>query len=217
MLRIVLAIAFACACTASAAAADMPKKAAGDPNAYASANTFGGFYIGPSIGYAWSKTSSDIEGGFKIDGDGLAAGGEMGINFQHGQIVVGVAADAHWLNVRGKLTGAVCEGDCGVSGKYDLIGTLRGRIGFTAFGPGTMIYGTGGLAFGRSALELDGTRLGDNKFGWTLGGGVEHMLSTHWTWSVQALYIDFGKNTVATVLPTEDSMWLVTTSLRFKF
>ncbi len=33
------------------------------------------------------------------------------------------------------------------------------------------------------------------KVGWTVGGGVEHMLTQNWTLGLEALFVDLGSNT----------------------
>ena len=34
------------------------------------------------------------------------------------------------------------------------------------------------------------------KVGWTVGGGVEHLLSRNWTIGLEALFVDLGKSSV---------------------
>ena len=198
--------------------ADMARKAPGTES-YAAVSNFAGFYIGPSIGYGWAKTEADAGGGVEVKPDGFLGGGQAGVNFQHGQVVVGIEGDVFWTNLKGKLTGAGCGGGCaGISGTYDMLATVRGRLGLTAFGPNTLIYATAGMAFGRSALEVPGTELTTNHIGWTAGAGVDVLLAPHWVAGMKVLYIDFGNATVAGVLPTKDNqLWVTTLSLSFKF
>ena len=62
--------------------------------------------------------------------------------------------------------------------------------------PPTLLYLTGGLAFGH--VESDWLALTENqtKAGWTLGAGFEHMFGPNWTAKAEVLYIDLGATTV---------------------
>jgi len=108
-----------------------------------------------------------------------------------------------------------------LSQKLEWFGTLRGRIGPTIT-PTFLIYATGGLAFGEikttdtvfgvNLVGVNGTNsipvataitaTGSNSttnVGWTIGAGIEGVLSGNWTGKLEYLYIDFG-NVSGTVL-----------------
>jgi outer membrane immunogenic protein len=80
---------------------------------------------------------------------------------------------------------------------------VRGRVGLL-INPTTLLYGTGGLAYGRISASgtffnsfTSGTAsFGDSttQVGWTLGAGVEGAIpnASNWTWKLEYLYIDFG-------------------------
>jgi outer membrane immunogenic protein len=96
-------------------------------------------------------------------------------------------------------------------------GTARARAG-VLITPTTLLYGTGGLAFGGATVSGSGAaninlvacipRIGciptgsasgafafsqsTTKTGWTLGGGVEGALTGNWTWKAEYLYLDLG-------------------------
>jgi outer membrane immunogenic protein len=64
-----------------------------------------------------------------------------------------------------------------------------------------MAYMTAGVAFGsvRNSINFSGCcSYSDSKTkaGWTIGGGVEHMLSRNWTIGLEGLFVDLGKSTV---------------------
>jgi outer membrane immunogenic protein len=79
-------------------------------------------------------------------------------------------------------------------------GSVRGRLGYLV-NPTWLVYGTGGEAWQRiQAISTcsslcpggsTGTTSG-TKSGWTVGGGVETALSTHWFVRVEYRYADFG-------------------------
>lgn len=83
--------------------------------------------------------------------------------------------------------------------KLPWFGTLRGRIGVLA-SPTWLLYVTGGLAYGeiRSNETLTvgalatSTSFDNTRAGWTIGGGVEGVVSGNWTVKLEYLYMDFG-------------------------
>jgi outer membrane immunogenic protein len=100
-----------------------------------------------------------------------------------------------------------------LSEKLDWFGTFRGRIGPTVT-PTTYAYLTGGLAYGHigvtntvSGVSLVGPQ-GVNgvtvvpgggglssstiKLGWTIGCGIESVISGNWTGKIEYLYVDLG-------------------------
>jgi outer membrane immunogenic protein len=100
-----------------------------------------------------------------------------------------------------------------LSEKLDWFGTFRGRIGPTVT-PKTFAYLTGGLAYGHigvtntvSGVSLVGPQ-GVNgvtlvpgggglssstiKLGWTIGCGIESVISGNWTGKIEYLYVDLG-------------------------
>ena len=90
--------------------------------------------------------------------------------------------------------------------KIEWFGTVRGRLGWL-FNPTTMVYATGGLAYGRvyaSGSFIDilvscgfcvwGFNQSPINVGWTMGGGIEGAFpnAPNWTWKIEYLYIDLG-------------------------
>ena len=85
-------------------------------------------------------------------------------------------------------------------------GTVRGRAGLLAT-PQVLLYGTGGLAYGsiKTSAALAGftpggialASLGSNtetRVGWTVGAGVEGMITRNWTAKLEYLYMDLGRH-----------------------
>src|SRR5215470_8095545 len=145
---------------ASANAADMSR--APDPGGYKdgpAVQSWAGFYIGVNSGYAWSdhtdKFAQPAFGIFPqgINPQGAFGGGQIGYNWQgilHPNLVLGVEADIQGAEIRdgnpGKFVGQ------GAKSNLDYFGTVRGRLGL-AFGS-SLIYGTGGLAYGGIRNEV---------------------------------------------------------------
>ena len=84
-------------------------------------------------------------------------------------------------------------------------GTARLRGGFLV-SPRVMLYGTGGLAYGSIktsgaiasfnpngiAVAFAGSNT-DTRIGWTVGAGIEGMLTQNWTAKLEYLYMDLGR------------------------
>jgi outer membrane immunogenic protein len=94
--------------------------------------------------------------------------------------------------------------------ELDSFGAVRGRPGWLA-SPSTLIYGTGGLAYGHeqastsiltdTSVSSGGGCPAGNAFcslgsasgtrtGWTLGGGAEFRMTSNWTAKAEYLYFN---------------------------
>ncbi|KOX59915.1 porin [Streptomyces purpurogeneiscleroticus] len=125
--------------------------------------------------------------------NGFVGGGQVGYNYQvipGSGVVVGVEADAQYVDFgrnrnRFALTPGFAPGanvvfadPTGLAG-LDYFGTVRGRLGY-AFDR-TLVYGTGGFAYGSGGGRQFGLPNGStNSFqtGWAAGGGIEYALPT---------------------------------------
>ena len=130
-------------------------------------------------------------------------------------VVVGVEADAQYLDFgRGRnnafVSGAVAPGyyvtDPRGLSSLDYFGTVRGRLGY-AFDR-TLVYGTGGFAYGSGSADRSfGGYAGNDSFrtGYAVGGGIEYALPTDSflnffrssavTLKVEGLYVNLDRNT----------------------
>jgi outer membrane immunogenic protein len=188
----------------------------------------------------------------KFDMDGVIGGGQIGYNWQVQNWVWGLEADIQGSGQRGRGN-AVCPGgtlgavatlnsvcatghvgdtapfnvaavpvNSDISQKLEWFGTVRGRLGTTVT-PTTLLYVTGGLAYGEISTTntVSGTNItgaqGTNVFvltpvtgsannsstraGWTVGAGVEGVVSGNWTAKLEYLYIDLGTVSGAFVTP----------------
>ena len=101
-----------------------------------------------------------------------------------------------------------------LSDKLEWFGTFRGRGGVLVT-PSVLLYVTGGLAYGSLQTEVGlsgftasgipvtavASRSSD-KFGWTVGGGIETMFYNNWSAKIEYLYMDLGSVSNSVVLPT---------------
>ncbi len=190
MKRIFLAALTAVALQASAAtAADMSTESAFD---------WSGFYLGLNAGYGFG--GDDEVGLNPVYGEigdlglsGMFGGIGAGYNLQIDQIVLGVEGDV-------QLSGISDDDDNGgfdISSDTNYFGTLRARAGF-AFDR-TLIYATGGVAFGGFDYEVNGGAApavdideSFSRWGYTFGGGVEYAFDDAWSIKGEYLYTSFG-------------------------
>ena len=162
---------------------------------YVAPFSWSGFYVGINGGYGWgtSDWSSAVTTG-STDPKGGMVGGTLGYNLQTGVWVWGIEGDfdASWVKGTGVGTG-VCAG-VGCETKNTWLGTIRGRIGYAwdRFMP----YITGGGAYGGIKMTpAGGASETDNKFGWTVGAGLEYAFLGNWSAKLEYLYVDLGNTT----------------------
>ncbi len=223
--------------TAGAMAADLPsRRAAPAPYVAVPVFTWTGFYVGVNAGYGFStgtnnngafavapgggSTLSAPLGGFagvvtpgaRNDSDGFVGGGQIGYNYQIGNWVVGVEADAQYADLSGNRSGTttIAGGPFPAGGAFfgatgnrqgiDWFGTVRGRLGY-AFDR-ALVYGTGGFAYGdgpnncNSGFAAGACTGGNNdlRTGWTAGGGLEYAFTPNLTGKIEGLYVNLERN-----------------------
>ncbi len=167
----------------SASAADLPIKSA---PVRAVGYNWSGFYFGLHGGWAWSSSSYDdplfrpAEPDVLLNGDGAIAGGQLGVNWQHGKVVVGLELDGSWASVRARYPGLSnpvpfpTEWSQGVH--IDALATGTARLGY-AMG-NWLAYAKGGGAYAHMTVTTSVTAQGPidtskGHFGATAGAGIE--------------------------------------------
>jgi len=201
-------------------AADLPIKAP----VYNATPAFSwtGFYFGLNAGYSWGRSNVDYTAGptLGLDPSGsvlsptlspnnFIGGGQVGYNFQTGNLLLGIEADIAWRNAS-DATNVQLGGVGGLitfSDGQNWVGTVRGRLGWTPTNT-TLLYVTGGLAYGEvertvtQVCQLCGPpivrTLSDSsiKAGWVLGAGGEFSLNRSWSLGAEYLYMDLGSDTL---------------------
>jgi outer membrane immunogenic protein len=196
-------IAIAALIGTPALAADMALKAPPPAPVY----SWTGCYIGIEGGGDWGSSHHtgpafggvDIAAPFSLSG-GLV-GGTLGCNYQAKQWVFGIEGDGSWTNKSGSGPDVAPFNTAFVQDtKEQSLGTVRGRLGWTPV-PQTLIYATGGVAFGRvgvdeyvAAAPAFGASDSATLAGYVVGAGVEWVLPFLKNMSVKAeyLYVDYG-------------------------
>lgn len=233
--RLLIAAAFALAAQgASAAPADM----------------WSGWYGGATFGYGFGENHIDIApvspGAFTRFGfvspqlndnpAGPLGGLLLGVNRQSGSFVYGVETDLSAAAIRDRVVGPFLQAPFNFqttdSQALDWFGTLRARAGFTPF-ERTLVFVTGGLAYGRASVSTFAIDTSANicggtiKFcigghaqrwmaGFALGGGFEQAFAHNWTARLDYLYYDLGTltNTMTDILTPDPDVFHGATHVR---
>jgi outer membrane immunogenic protein len=235
--KLLLASAATALLTGAASAADLPRRAAPPPVfTPVPVFTWTGAYFGINAGYAFDASNNNNNGSafgvpfpYATPGtvatfrnrsqDGFSGGGQIGYNYQFtpgSGVVIGIEADAQYLDFGRNRNSAFITGGALAPGYYvtdprglsslDYFGTVRGRLGY-AFDR-TLIYGTGGFAYGSGSADRSfGGFAGNDSFrtGYAVGGGIEYALPTDSflnffrsnavTLKVEGLYVNLDRNT----------------------
>jgi outer membrane immunogenic protein len=163
-------------------------------------------FIGPAF------TAGAIPALFPLEMDGIIGGGQIGCNYQTGSFVFGIEGDIQASDVKDALAVTTnvpgfVTGQHFASQSLDWFGTVRGRLGF-AWGQ-FMVYGTGGVAFGRvnyglgitfpATNDFQNIAVRDTETGWTAGAGFEWAFAPQWSVKAEYLFIDLGDRAFATI------------------
>jgi outer membrane immunogenic protein len=195
-----------------------------------------GFYLGAHGGYAWSGNHNTAFGNFwqgqfpdaAFNADAGFGGFQLGYNWQVGsRWVFGVETDLSFGDIEGSASSSNPFGGfnatVNVTETVKWFGTVRARLGWLVTDH-LMLYGTGGIAYGRveqnASTVLGGPAVqgfadGSGAFsfncltpaapcfagsssevraGWTLGGGGEWALWNNWSLKAEYLYVNLGSN-----------------------
>ena len=162
------------------------------------------------------------------DMNGGLFGGQLGYNWQTANWVFGIETDAQWTGQKGGTTVLCPVAGCfpaltavpagvgttaSLNDKLEWFGTLRGRVGVLV-GSSFLLYATGGGAYGsvQSDLALTtvtatgvpvtiGASRSTDRFGWTVGAGIETKFASNWSAKLEYLYMDLGSIGNSVVLP----------------
>ncbi|KQQ48751.1 porin [Methylobacterium sp. Leaf125] len=173
----------------SAFAADLPRRQAPPPVFVpVPVFTWTGFYAGFNAGYGFDASSNSQPTVIGVNGAStlVLPGTTAAIAFSNGQSndgfvggqYVDFGRERNRFSATGPLAAQQVFNPAGVSG-LDYFGTVRGRLGY-AFDR-TLVYGTGGFAYGSGGgrdFGLTNSSRDDFQTGWAAGGGIEYALPT---------------------------------------
>jgi outer membrane immunogenic protein len=169
-----------------------------------------GYYVGGHIGDArlsgdFAATSPscapcEVNG---LKGNSLTGGMQAGYNWQNGNFVFGLEADASAVGIDEASNSVTVGGVPGTRPSFtrsvNWTATVSARAGILA--NQSLIYAKGGAAAGNFKVGHN-TNSGatyesqtSTRSGWLLGLGVETAFSDHGSWRIEYDYMDFGKDT----------------------
>lgn len=257
MQKLVVVIA-ALAFSGSAYAADMAFKALPSPALPSWTGFYIGGEVGGALsGNADSWTANDPISAAVVNGTNGTAGEQplaTPYNTNRGGAVGGIELgynwqlDRHWLlGLEADFSGSGIRGSGGSSSllgsasgttvfdnisstqNTDWYGTVRGRVGWLAM-PNLLIFGTGGLAYGRtdqSANLVFGSNVNapipggvggfttncvtnavcysgsssTTRVGWAAGAGIEWLFNQHWSAKIEYQFVDLGSQALLVTAP----------------
>ena len=218
----------------SASAADLPRKAPPPVVAAPLPFSWSGFYIGGHIGGAKVERCLEllnVEG--CVDRTGWLGGGQIGYNWQAGQVVFGVEFSGSFADLGGEVNAGVLPGGhfFELDGKSLLM--LTGRLGWAA--DRALFYVTGGAASARANVDFHTPLAGGvilsrevsfTRTGWTVGIGAEYAFTPNWSFAAQYNWIDLGDrevnfaafpNAVALAGAVDQSFHVFTLRMNYRF
>ncbi len=147
----------------------------------APAANWSGYYLGATGNYDFAGTPRG--GSVHSDADGWGGSLYTGYNWQSGQIVYGVEADVGIADQKGAAGG--------VDMKEGWNGSVRGRVGYD-LSP-VLVYGTAGVAAANNKVSNAAGSDDKTAVGYTVGAGVETMVTDNITARVEYRYTDYQK------------------------
>lgn len=164
----------------------------GDGPSYAVVN-WSGLYFGANVGYGWSENADNLDptGGF--------GGGQIGYNFQSGNLVFGLEADFQGSGISDSVPGD--------KSSLDWFGSVRARLGFAVHN--ALVYSTAGFGYGQVHNNGCIFNFGcgtETQSGWVIGGGVEYKLAPSWSVRAEYLYYDLDAPFSSPVGPLGDGL-----------
>jgi outer membrane immunogenic protein len=196
------------ALTPSVLAADLPVKSRTEP---AVQLLWNGYYAGVHGGWGWGTTRVNDSNFRPSDplveyrSDGPIVGGQIGVNWQWGNVVAGLELDGSWASMR-TVTSNVNPAIPGIFGtgvELHALATATGRIGY-AMGP-WLAYAKGGAAYAHmeyttSLTALQAISTTENRFGVTGGAGMEVAFLRNVSAKVEYNYLYFPEHSYTFVL-----------------
>lgn len=170
-----------------------------------------GLYAGLNAGYAWGQSSASFTNGspgaLNLPAHGALAGGQIGFNWQQGNLVFGVDAsyDASRLTQDG--TGTTPPFKSHVDINVDQVANIRGRLGWTpANNNSWLLYAAAGVAFAHinrnqvydptfpngNFHALTTVPLSNWHTGWTVAVGAEKAIGHNWSAGLEYAFTQFN-------------------------
>jgi outer membrane immunogenic protein len=149
-----------------------------------------GFYIGGNIGGAWAEgdlTNSLVGLSASTGRSGFVGGGQLGFNYQFGNVVLGAEWSLDGTSLRATATGNFVPGVGVIQGTAETrwVSTLAARFGFAL--DSVLLYGKAGGGWVGNTATLDNLTTGASfrashtASGWLVGAGIEWAFAPSWS------------------------------------
>ena len=212
-----------------------------------------GCFVGAHVGWGWGRHdvtesftcvsehthTTSAAGATNLDSSGAIFGGQVGCDYQFGGFgkgvggyggpgswVIGVQFAGSAADINGKSPDPFDPSDQSdtLAVKTDWLGSVTGRLGFTAFSPTMLWYVRGGWAFAHERWDIQHTDLffgapserQINRNGWTVGVGWEWAFTPNWTAFVEWDHYQFNTKNIASVSFSSGASSVVTNRLDAK-
>jgi outer membrane immunogenic protein len=156
-----------------------------------------GLYIGGHVGGAWSEidwSNINLTGErFNKSDSGFMGGGQIGYNYQIGNLLLGVEATISGADLSRDFRSIVVP-TARFGADINTIATVTGRFGFVS--DQWLFYGKAGWAgaqvdfSGRNTALHDSFAFDNWRNGWTLGAGLEYKINRIMSVGVEYSFID---------------------------
>ncbi len=215
MRKLLLSAAATMLIAGPASAADLAIKAP-PPGAAYIASPWDGLYIGGNLGYGETsfKETVSVPGASasaSVHGNGVVGGFQAGYNKQYGTFVLGLETDFDLTSIENTTRG--------LTTKLPWFGTTRGRFGFLV-NPALLLYGTGGVAYGRIEQSVPGASTKTPGVGWAAGAGVQYAFTPQWSIGAEYLHVELdgpSANVGGISIDTKATTDLGRATLNYKF
>lgn len=169
-----------------------------------------GFYIGLHAGYGWGEKywfeKANPANLADHEPSSLIGGLQGGYNFQFDQFLVGIEGEVALANMEDQSPSTLFPGYTKHS-DVNAVGTITGRAGFNF--SGILPYVKVGFAWSDDEYTiklngLDWASASESRTGWTVGAGVEYLISATWSVKLEYNYFNMGDENV-TFTPNDGS------------
>jgi outer membrane immunogenic protein len=184
MRKLLLSAAATMLIAGPASAADLAVKAPPPGGPAYIASPWDGLYVGGNVGYgetSFEATATGFGTLASVHGNGVVGGFQAGYNKQYGTFVLGLETDFDLTSIKNTTAG--------VDTKLPWFGTTRTRLGFLV-NPALLLYGTGGVAYGRLEESVPGASVKVGGVGWAAGAGVQYALTPQWSIGAEYLHVE---------------------------
>ena len=186
-MKLKLAVLALVASVTGSVAADLPRQVYTKAPASVAPPAFSwtGFYLGAHVGGAFAGSNP-----FGNSDARLMGGGQIGADYQFApNWVLGIEGNYSFIDSNGSGLNFFRNRN---------LGSVTGRLGY-AWGP-ALFYAKGGYAWADTSRSFGFTgNNGEN--GYTVGGGIEYMLTQNWSAKLEYQYYNLGNVTFVSAPP----------------